>query len=573
MLTIARNAMAMLLLLLISLVAQHPNQVAAGNAPPAYGGRCAYADYKIYCYGGATSILNDLGLKGTQQFFALNISDPITVAANSSSWYTIDFTGQTVQPEPNVFFSMAAIDKPDQKYLVIMGGGGKNDGTAMQHPAIYYDIEAGLWNTIDSSNHPQKRFQSLIFDEAGSKDRFFVWGGDRSASTGYWNETSNNDDVPFDMAVLSDKWEWSSPTNNIQNLSLLMLPRTQHAAAQGGDGRIYITGGLEAYANVSSNGSVAYEFYSASMTDTMVYDINNGWDIKNTTGDIPSERMFHTMVTSTDGKSILLYGGADTLFGSNNLPLPSRDVAYVLDISDPNNLVWKNVTNTLIQNSGPFDRYLRFHHNAILLNSSLFILFGGNSGGVQQDFFIIDVDNWNLTNSFAGANLNGNGADGGGGSGSSSGISGGAIAGIVVGVVVGVGVIVGAIVFFFIRRKRQAKKPSEKRDYVSDSKDGGSNEPMHQSFLPPSYQEAANQRQEYLSSSNISEPPHTSTASPTRSSMEQQAYLMQQQQAIKPHSDAYQRSSNAGLSTPQQPGTPEVYVPRLKLMPVKPDGE
>lgn len=117
---------------------------------------CAYADYKIYCYGGATSILNDLGLKGTQQFFALNISDPITVAANSSSWYTIDFTGQTVQPEPNVFFSMAAIDKPDQKYLVIMGGGGKNDGTAMQHPAIYYDIEAGLWNTIDSSNHPQK---------------------------------------------------------------------------------------------------------------------------------------------------------------------------------------------------------------------------------------------------------------------------------------------------------------------------------------------------------------------------------------------------------------------------------
>lgn len=37
--------MAMLLLLLISLVAQHPNQVAAGNAPPAYGGRkCLHSD-------------------------------------------------------------------------------------------------------------------------------------------------------------------------------------------------------------------------------------------------------------------------------------------------------------------------------------------------------------------------------------------------------------------------------------------------------------------------------------------------------------------------------------------------
>lgn len=416
----------------------------------------------------------------------------------------------------------------------------------------------------------------MIFDEAGSKDRFFVWGGDRSASTGYWNETSNNDDVTFDMAVLSsDKWQWSSPTNNIQNLSLLMLPRTQHAAAQGGDGRIYITGGLEAYANVSSNGSVAFEFYSAPMTDTLVYDINTGWDIKNTTGDIPSERMFHTMVTSTDGKSILLYGGADTLFGTNNLPLPSRDVAYVLDISDPNNLVWKNVTNTLIQNFGPMDRYLRFHHNAILLNSSLFILFGGNSGGLQQDFFIIDVDNWNLTNTFAGANPNGSAGNSGGGSGASGGISGGAIAGIVVGVVVGVGIIAGAIAFFFIRRKRQANKSSEKRDYVSDSKGGSSNEPMHQSFLPPSYQEAATQRHEYLSSSNISEPPHTSTTSPTRSSMEQQAYLMQQQQqAIKPHSESYQRST--GLSAPpppQQTEMPDVYVPRLKLTPVKPDGE
>lgn len=128
-------------MLMLSLVAQYPNLVAAGNAPPAYGGRCVYADYTIYCYGGATSILNDVGLKGTQQFFALNISDPITVAANSSSWYSIDFTGQTVQPEPNVFFSMAAVDQPDQKYLVIMGGAGKNDGTAMQHPAVYYDIE------------------------------------------------------------------------------------------------------------------------------------------------------------------------------------------------------------------------------------------------------------------------------------------------------------------------------------------------------------------------------------------------------------------------------------------------
>lgn len=34
------------------------------------------------------------------------------------------------------------------------------------------------------------------------------------------------------------------------------------------------------------------------MAETLVYDVNTGWSVKPTIGDIPSRRMYHTMVPS-----------------------------------------------------------------------------------------------------------------------------------------------------------------------------------------------------------------------------------------------------------------------------------
>lgn len=139
-----------------------------------------------------------------------------------------------------------------------------------------------------------------------------------------------------------------------------------------------------------------------------------------------------------------------------------RDVAYILDISDPERLVWKNVTSILVKNTGlsawNSGRYLRFLHSckynvsqpsnledltrvflfviAILLrNQSLFVLFGANNQDVQTDFFIIDTTTWNLTNSFdwtTDSNRHSDNDDDGKKPASNS-ISGGAIAGIVIG--------------------------------------------------------------------------------------------------------------------------------------------
>lgn len=155
---------------------------------------------------------------------------------------------------------------------------------------------------------------------------------------------------------------------------------------------------------------------------------------------------------------------ASPILSRDHLPVPNpvRDVAYILDVSNPERLVWKNVTDILVKNTGlsawNSGRYLRFLHSckynvlqpsnledlkriflfaiAILLrNQSLFVLFGANNQDVQTDFFIIDTTTWNLTNSFdwtTDTNSHSDNDDDDKKPTSNS-ISGGAIAGIVIG--------------------------------------------------------------------------------------------------------------------------------------------
>lgn len=148
-----------------------------------------------------------------------------------------------------------------------------------------------------------------------------------------------------------------------------------------------------------------------------------------------------------------------------------HDVAYILDISDPERLEWKNVTDIFVKSIGSSawnsGRYLRFLHSckdnvllqpsnlanlrclitfaiAILLNDkSLFVLFGANNQDVQTDFFIIDTTTWNLTNSFDWTADNNNHSSDDNDKEVSAGdsLSGGAIAGIVIGSIVAVCII------------------------------------------------------------------------------------------------------------------------------------
>lgn len=184
----------------------------------------------------------------------------------------IDLRDQDTRPEPNMFFFMDAMDTPEHKLFVISGGAGLSfGGPALRNPLMSYDVKTEQWNSIDSSkNRTQRVFGSMIYDKAGDGDRFFVWGGDRSMYyIGYQDGTS----IDMNMSILTyDDWNWTSPTNDLPvDSHYAIRPRTQHAAAQGGDGRIYITGGLQSSENtrdIGENSTIGL-LVSASMAETL----------------------------------------------------------------------------------------------------------------------------------------------------------------------------------------------------------------------------------------------------------------------------------------------------------------
>ncbi|CDS13389.1 hypothetical protein LRAMOSA05567 [Lichtheimia ramosa] len=237
------------------------------------------------------------------------------------------------------------------------------------------------------------------------------------------------------------------------------------------------------------------------------------------------------LIIASDGKSFICYGGSDTspILSRDHLPVPNpvRDVAYILDVSNPERLVWKNVTDILVKNTGlsawNSGRYLRFLHSSILLrNQSLFVLFGANNQDVQTDFFIIDTTTWNLTNSFdwtTDTNSHSDNDDDDKKPTSNS-ISGGAIAGIVIGSLAAVAIIIGAVLFF-IHRKRKANMHRHVPNVITD----GYNDSNHQS-------------------------PHTSSAMTLTLNRTYNTHENGHVSAIKPYSDT-----------------------QIKIMAVKPDGE
>lgn len=82
-----------------------------------------------------------------------------------------------------------------------------------------------------------------------------------------------------------------------------------------------------------------------------------------------------------DHADMVSFGKASSILSRDHLPVPNpvHDVAYILDISDPERLEWKNVTDIFMRSMGSSSwnsgRYLRFLHsckyNVVLQQSNL----------------------------------------------------------------------------------------------------------------------------------------------------------------------------------------------------------
>ncbi|KAI7855128.1 hypothetical protein BDC45DRAFT_568473 [Circinella umbellata] len=417
--------------------------VTSVSPTPRLYGSCVYLRRKIYCYGGVDH--SDQARKSSDMitmndFYYLDISGNFTVNNASSAWIEIQASKNSIQPEPNAFYSIGVIS--EHNTIVINGGIGKNDDSLLVNPTIAYDVTGNIWTAM-SGNSGNQMYESTTYEYAGAaakeyNNSLYIWGGVSDRATGYEFQ-----DFEPDMRILdftANQWRRIILYANIPT-------RIYHTSTLGNDKRsIYYIGGQTQTLTTAENGTVYYNKTQAPMNSILVFDIFTGmWVTRNTTGATPTGRLWHTAELKPNSNEIVVYGGASQIdFNTTAAP---DDYCCVLDTTA---MSWKIVD--IERNSGAG---IRVGHSAVFLEESsfMFILFGTDENSYPRtDIQILDTNSWNWVQNYQGP---GPLADdweqeevG------SPGLSGGIIAGIVIGAVVGIGAVV-SVVFLLLRRRRK----------------------------------------------------------------------------------------------------------------------
>ncbi|KAI8150080.1 hypothetical protein BJV82DRAFT_585759 [Fennellomyces sp. T-0311] len=513
-------------------------QLALGAPPPSrmFAG-CVSLDLRIYCYGGSyVELSSDNSFNSLSDFYYIDAAETFTVSRSDSLWVQVK-ANSTLQPDPNSMFGIVAL--PQYHTIVITGGAGNiYANKSLINPTIGYDVQNNEWIALSGNSG----LQSYAAGTAASPDgKVYVFGGISDASTGELEQTDIRNMKVLDFQA--NQW------------SMVQLPDqfysyAWHAASMGNDGKtIYYLGGqIEGHFTLN-NGSRVYGANDNTFDQVITYDTQAlQWTILNATGvTIPTGRMWHATAAKPSSDLIVLYGGRDT---SSDFTVPA-DFCWSLNTKT---LVWTQINLDPSAGAGPrFGHSLAFPENS----SMLFVMFGVDNGFHQRtDFQVLDTDTWTWIDRYVGPGRNSTGSDNVPPEEydeTSSELSGGAIAGIVVGAIAGAGLIVAAGIFFFIRRQKQQtqSEPEKKTGYY-----------------PP----VANNNQSPPVSPNTWQIPLPQQATPPPP-LSSSSYYVQQYPGPPPNISAGESSSRPSSS---QPATvyhelPNVYTPRLRLEPVKPD--
>ncbi|KAI9322631.1 hypothetical protein BX666DRAFT_1874264 [Dichotomocladium elegans] len=419
-----------------------------------YGGCVLVKNETIYCYGGNPSAMDEFG--GSSNFYSLNVSVSLTADSSTNSWQKVTPKGNG--PGANGAFGIAAL--PNKDFFVMTGGGGSDTPGAegANNPSIHngtfvFDTITNTFTRLPDQ-YPSVALAPLVPNIATGEEFFLYGGWSFHSYTGYANASDGSNGYPVQpkflrlssATVVANISYWSY---GYETAKTNVSGRTRHAIAQATSGFYYIFGGEVQTPNIIGN-NVQYTQYPplADMRSLLVYDAINGWYSVNTTGDIPTPRVYATATTLNNGK-ILMYGGGPanssyTLY--NALP----DFAYLFD---PTANSWTNLTDTIAGKAGPnatSQNFARQGHSAVLVGNDLFIFFGSgiNPNSVTApptlaNYLILDTNTWTMTNSHTGANGVAATPDApteveptpSPNQDQNGGLSGGAIAGVVIGVV------------------------------------------------------------------------------------------------------------------------------------------
>ncbi|KAI9273451.1 hypothetical protein EDC94DRAFT_594918 [Helicostylum pulchrum] len=418
---------------------------------------CGYVGEKIYCWGGDTSPELNSKLTLDEDLYSLDI--------NAFSGRKSDILiSQWNKIVPEVRFWIGQRGTPtsivlsDGKRFMIQGG-FKTGPFKYLNQTIIYDTSSNTWAagspyTVDNVGVKQIYSSTAVNLPNGLVG--FYGGFEQYANISAPEISGNGNTVTFDNNNLSyvgfnrltthntDSGTWA-PFSPQASTLLDFYPTSQTATINPSTGKVYYLGGTY-YTTTNNWVPIRIPFSWA-----VVFDTKSGtWSNETLGGDIPTTRMYHTADLLPNSQDIILYGG------SEDGKAASSSFCYTLNL-ETNTWTKHDNVNVPAYLSGP-----RFSHSAVLVDTTLFILFGrGIDGALTPSLITIDVSS--ASNILYTPNYASNGATN---SNKSGGLSKGAIGGITAGaIVIGLGII--AFVFFYLRRQKRAKGQDSTHEHMS----------------------------------------------------------------------------------------------------------
>ncbi|RCI03309.1 hypothetical protein CU098_011802 [Rhizopus stolonifer] len=436
--------------------------IKAISIPQRSEAQCALIQNSIYCYGG---LLGNGSVIDTTLY-----SMPLVDLPNNKSMINLAKTWNIVNAT-NVDFILEPRRRThsvsyNNSTLLITGGYTYNN-TALVNQTVAYHADTNTWENLgyytDSQGRVKQIYNSAIVSLfSAGKTSVLLYGGNTEHPT--YNDSaiiltdSTKQTVMhqgYTSATLYDYMtkQWTQQTSQT-NVPSGISYSAQTATLDPKTGLVYYLGGFYSQSSDGYSAENKMDYKSAN-----VFNTNSGaWSNVKLSGTSPSTRMFPTATLLPNSNDILLFGG--TLTGHTGA---FTDFCYTLNLDT---LTWTlhNINTAGLSSSPP-----RFAHSAVLVNTSLFIMFGlAVYSNPLNDVLVLSVNDVNnlyfpdtypyieqnftkpMTNDTTVTKI------------ASASLSTGATAGIAVAAnVAGLGLCAAAIFFCIFKKKRDKKKMEE----------------------------------------------------------------------------------------------------------------
>ncbi|CAO3698581.1 unnamed protein product [Rhizopus stolonifer] len=382
---------------------------------------CAYINTKIYCYGSDTRFVS---YSKEPYMLDINITKAVTLSTLDTQWLQLNSTNP-FDPEERYLPQVSVL--ADQTGFVVQGGRKYYENQTFANPingTIFFNITTQTWETWPSYSSWDSRHQEIFY------------------ATAVDYQTESGEVIGYYGGKIMQTWSFFSPQTNIPTQylsenSVVFNPKTNI---------IYYIGGY--LYDISS----CYKGCKASFKNITTFNTQTGeWYMNISGGSYVAHRLQASTTLSLDSSSIIMVGGI------SSTGLVMGDTIYILDLQ---NFQWKRPVLSLT------DDFYRYGHSAVLVDTTLFLLFGANKNktycngmaalNVSDLSIIRQINSYpyvipTTTTTPLNPTL------------IKIQLSSGAKAGIAVGSILGVGIIVSILSYIYFLRKRQ---PSKEESFV-----------------------------------------------------------------------------------------------------------